>query len=160
MEEWKDILDYEGIYQVSNYGNVKRVETQMILKPRKHTGGYLTICLWKYGKEKYYFIHRLVAQSFIENTYRKKEVNHKDGIKTNNTLTNLEWVTPSENQKHAVMIGLKNKCKERLSKQVVDLWTGFFYDSLKEACFVNNFSYHAAKKQIECKLKTQRFEYV
>jgi hypothetical protein len=160
MEDWKEIKDFEGIYEVSSKGNVKRIKTQLILKPRRHTGGYYTVCLWKNGKDKYFFIHRLVASMFIENKDNKREVNHKDGIKTNNTVENLEWVTPRENQKHASKIGLRDKCKARMSKAVVDFQTGIFYDSLKQACITTNCKYSAAKKQIEQQLKTQRFQYI
>lgn len=160
MEDWKEIKDFEGIYEVSNLGNVKRVKTQQILKLRKHSAGYFSVCLWKEGKDYYRFVHRLVASAFIENTDNKKEVNHKDGVKTKNTVDNLEWVTPKENQRHAVTIGLRDKCRQRMSKPVVDLQTGFFYSSLKEACLANNRSYGAAKKQNEQKLKTQRFQYI
>lgn len=160
MKVWKEIKGFEGLYEVSSEGNVKRVNTQLILKPRKHTGGYLTVCLWKDGKPTYRFIHRLVAFAFIKNPNDKREVNHKDGVKTNNLLENLEWVSPRENQKHASAIGLRDKCKIRLSKAVVDFQTGIFYNSLKEACMTTNCSYGAAKKQIEQQLKTQRFQYI
>ena len=160
MEEWKEIKGFEGVYEISNLGNVKRVETQLVLKTRKHSAGYFSICLWKDGKDSYRFIHRLVAIAFIENLENKKEVNHKDGVKTNNSIENLEWSTPKENQQHAVSIGLRDRCKKRMSKTCVDLQTGFFFDSLKEACLATNRSYGAAKKQIEQKLRTQRFQYV
>lgn len=160
MEEWKEIKGFEGVYEISNLGNVKRVETQLVLKLRKHSAGYFSICLWKDGKDHYRFIHRLVAAAFIENPENKKEVNHKDGIKTNNAIENLEWVTPKENQQHSVRIGLRDKQIKLVSKPCVDLQTGFFFDSLKEACLATNCSYGAAKKQIEQKLRTQRFQYV
>ena len=112
-EEWKDIKEYEGKYQISNYGNIKRLayvdqrKTQtysykeMLIKPQINNSGYLRVALWKDGKNKKHFIHRLVAEHFIENPKKLPEVNHDDGNKQNNHVSNIEWISISENQKHA-----------------------------------------------------------
>lgn len=111
-EIWKDVKDFEGFYQVSNLGNIRSiprngtVKNYRILKPN-NVKGYYQVSLQKKGKKKYMKVHRLVAEAFIENTQNKREVNHIDGNKLNNKLTNLEWVTSSENQKHAFKIGLQ-----------------------------------------------------
>jgi hypothetical protein len=167
VEDWKEIKGFEDIYEISNFGNVKRVKTQMLLKPRKHTNNYLRVCLCKDGTRKDFFIHRLVATAFIDNALNKMDVNHIDGNKTNNNVINLEWATRSENQKHAFATGLNRISEEHKkanaifnSKQVVDLQTGFFFDSLKEACIVTNRSYTTAKKHIKHNSKIQRFQYV
>ena len=94
QEVWKDIKNYEGCYQVSNLGRVRN--KIKILSPQISNCGYLRIML----KNKHYSIHRLVAEAFIPNLENKPQVNHIDGNKTNNYVTNLEWVTASENQKH------------------------------------------------------------
>lgn len=120
MEEiWKDVPGYEGYYQVSNLGQVKAIER--IYKQRNGlTGrdnyrtypeqtifvetdrdGYLKVRFSKGGKQKKFFVHRLVALTFIPNPENKPEVNHKSGIKVDNCASNLEWVTTSENQQHA-----------------------------------------------------------
>lgn len=99
-EIWKDIEGYEGIYQVSNLGRVKRVTTGRILKSYKDRGGYLRVDLCKSGKRKNHKIHRLVAQAFIPNPDNKLQVNHIDENKTNNSVDNLEWVTAKENCNH------------------------------------------------------------
>ena len=119
MEEiWKDIEGYEGMYQVSNYGRVKgqerwthfkngkkpRFEPERILKFAKHHKGYVKAQLRKEDKLKAFFVHRLVAQAFIPNPEGKPQVNHKDGDKLNNTVSNLEWTTQSENLKHSYHI--------------------------------------------------------
>ena len=108
-EIWKDIKDYEGIYQVSNIGRVKRVDTDRILKGCKNRGGYLRVRLSKNNLASNKRIHRLVAQAFIPNTENKSQVNHIDEDKTNNRVDNLEWSTAKENSNH----GTRN---ERVSK--------------------------------------------
>lgn len=126
MEVWKDIKCYEGLYQVSNKGNIRRIKfvNRMVtkekityLKLNKNTGGYLSVVLYKNGTHKRYLVHRLVAQAFIENIENKIEVNHIDGNKLNNHVSNLEWVTRSENMKHSYSMGLeKPPMKGRFGK--------------------------------------------
>lgn len=103
-----------GLYQVSNLGRVKSLprntnnqyKNGLIMKPR-YSFGYLKLQLRKNGKSKMFFIHRLVAMAFLENYKAELQVNHKNGIKNDNNLKNLEMVTPSENQLHSYRI-LKN----------------------------------------------------
>lgn len=114
MEKWEKIKNYEKYYEISNLGRIKSLERKVrnnkgfvikpekILIPRVHTGNYLTICLTVNRKSNYFYIHRLVAEHFIENIKNKKEVNHKDGNKQNNKVTNLEWSTRKENIDHSV----------------------------------------------------------
>ena len=119
MEVWKDVVGYEGIYEVSNFGRVKSLERyepcrnghlcfrkEKILKGQISQYGYRRFQLRKNGKVFSTSSHRLVANSFICNTDNKPFVNHIDGDRLNNTVDNLEWVTHSENMKHAVEIGL------------------------------------------------------
>ena len=111
-EIWKDIKGYEGLYQVSNLGRVKslkyhRGSREQILKPKITKDGYYETALCHNKKYKYIRTHRLVAMAFCKNPYNKLEVNHKDGNKLNNYADNLEWVTSSENHKHAYKIGLQ-----------------------------------------------------
>ena len=105
MEQWKDIIGYEGLYQVSNYGRIKN--RKRLLSPYPTQFGYFGINLVKCGHKKGFKVHRLVALSFLEYNEGREFVNHKDGNKINNSVENLEWVTKSENTKHAYDNGLK-----------------------------------------------------
>jgi hypothetical protein len=120
QEVWKGAVGYEGFYQVSNLGNVKSCERVVkharggnkLLKPKdmrlnSDKYGYKIVCLCKNGEEKTNKVHRLVANTFIENVDNKLQVNHINGIKFDNNVYNLEWATPSENLKHAYSNGLK-----------------------------------------------------
>lgn len=109
-EVWKDIEGYEGLYQVSNLGNVRsynKGQQWNVLKPCVNTWGYEFVHLFKNKKVKNAVIHRLVAQTFICNPENKKCVNHIDGNKKNNHVKNLEWTTHGENNKHALEQGLR-----------------------------------------------------
>lgn len=90
MEIWKDVEGYEGLYSVSNYGRVKG-HFGKILKPKYQRQGYLQVHLYKDKKQKTVFIHRLVAIAFIPNPDNLPQINHKDEIKDNNHVDNLEW---------------------------------------------------------------------
>lgn len=110
MEEWKelkDIVECGDYYAVSTKGRVKNVKTGRILKERISSRGYLFVALCLNGKYKQYLVHRLVALAFLPNTEDKLTVNHLDGNKFNNSVTNLEWATHSEQQLHATQTGLK-----------------------------------------------------
>lgn len=108
-EEWKQIPDYEGLYQASNFGRIKN-KKGLIMKQNIGDNGYKRISLYKDKRYKLEYVHILVAKSFIPNPLNKSEVNHKDAIKTNNNVNNLEWVTRRENHFHAVAMGLKPIC--------------------------------------------------
>lgn len=109
MEEiFKPSAVFPDCYDVSNYGNVKSYHGKgKILKPSKSKNGYLMVILSEYGASKGMSVHRLVALSFIGECPIGCAVNHKDGNKQNNLLTNLEYVTYSENSLHAIASGLQ-----------------------------------------------------
>lgn len=118
MEIWKDIQGYEGLYQVSNLGQVKSLAkfkgtnykqfiAERIMKQKDNGFGYLTVGIRRSGKSTTTYIHRLVAQAFIPNPDNLPEVNHIDGNKLNNAADNLEWCDRAENERHAYKSGLK-----------------------------------------------------
>ena len=104
-ELWKWVVGYEGLYLVSNLGRVfstpKTTHCGHVMKQNTNWAGYKTVCLSKEGVKKFFSVHRLVSIAFIDNVKNKKEVNHINGIRSDNRLSNLEWVTRSENEKHA-----------------------------------------------------------
>lgn len=109
---WMDIEGYEGMYKISEHGEVlslkfHRKNLERCLKPIINEVGYVFYFLSKNGKSKRHYSHRLVAGSFLPKRPGTYEVNHLDGDKTNNHFSNLQWCTPSENTKHAYDTGLK-----------------------------------------------------
>lgn len=142
MENWKTVKGYAEHYQVSNLGRVKslpreyrwgygalRKQGEKILRPGTNSAGYASVNLVVNGISKNVVVHRLVAKAFLSNPDNKREVNHKNGNKTDNRLENLEWCTREENQQHAYATDLhKNtraicaeSCKRRFSKPVNQL---------------------------------------
>lgn len=97
-EIWADIEGYDGKYQVSSWGRVRGARG--IMKPYENHKGYLKIGLIKDGVREKHRVNRLVAKAFIPNLRNYPEVNHKDGNKKNNSVTNLEWVTGKQNREH------------------------------------------------------------
>ena len=118
-EIWKDIKNYEGQYQVSSFGkvkslNYKRSGKEKILSAGRSNTGYLTVVLCNNKNRKTFYIHKLVAEAFINNIKNKSEVNHIDGNKENNCVNNLEFCTTKENIQHAWKKGLCEKLRNNL----------------------------------------------
>ena len=159
-EIWKDIQNYEGSYQVSNYGRVKslsRVDSrgnkrnEKILKGRKNRQGYYDVALCKNGKRKYCRINRLVAEAFIPNPNNYPITNHKDENPSNNHVDNLEWCTYKYNNNYGTCIKRRSKSK---SKKVVCINTGEIFNSIKEATECCKLKGQGIIHQIKGKQKT------
>lgn len=145
-EEWRDITGYEGSYQVSSLGRVKSLawpghhKNDKILKPFGNGSGYCVVCLYDREarkKVKKFLVHRLVAEAFLANPDNKTEVNHKSGVKNDNSISNLEWATKSENMMHAsYVLGVG-----RRKQKVACVETGEEFESIREAGRKNGVSY-------------------
>lgn len=141
-EVWKDVVGYEGLYRISNKGTVCRLYKNgkvNFMTPRI-LNGYWRVKLCNGNTQKEYFLHRLIAQAFIPNPDNKPEINHINGIKTDNRIENLEWVTRSENAIHATKTGLLkyseyryNRARDINSKPVMCVETRKIYVSCTEA---------------------------
>jgi len=105
-EEWKDVPGYEGLYSISDLGNVKSTYSNKILKPSIDRYEYCRFSATKNKKQKTLRIHRLVGELFIPNPNNLPQLNHKDGVKAHNWKDNLEWSTDADNKLHAYSIGL------------------------------------------------------
>lgn len=119
MTIWFDIVGFEGLYQVSNEGNVKSIRNNITLKTHKDNRGYPAVRLSVNGKLTRKRLHRIVAEHFLPNPSKKPEINHKDGNKLNNHVSNLEWCTHLENVQHAHKTGLMTKLAPK-SIQMLD----------------------------------------
>lgn len=108
-EIWRDITGYEGRYQISSFGRIKSFwrGAERILKAEISRNGYLRVDLRSHGSHKHFCVHRLVANAFVDNPNLKPQINHRDGNKLNNQASNLEWVTATENIRHAIEEGLR-----------------------------------------------------
>lgn len=136
-EIWRDIKNFEGYYQASNWGRVKSLARlrhgglyftkERILKPALEGGGYYMVILYKDGKKYNKKIHRLVCTTFHENPLNLPDINHKDTNKLNNNEFNLEWCTEKQNTQHAIKMGVfdtvgENNGKHKLiEKEILEI---------------------------------------
>lgn len=124
QEIWKPIIGFENLYEVSNLGNVRSIERividkigrklvfhSVVLVPRKTNKEYLTVNLSKNGKFKNYSVHRLVAEAFIPNDENKPCIDHINGNRQDNSVSNLQWCTHKENSNNPITISKMKKTK-------------------------------------------------
>jgi hypothetical protein len=170
MERWEVIPDYERMYLVSNLGRIRAifinkqpgsrgrrfVLNDTILAQYASFNGYYKVHLntgLKTARSKTASVHRLVAMAFIDNPDNLKEVNHKNGIKSDNRVENLEWVTRHRNMNHSVEIGIRGGGKRKV---VLNLNTGIFYDSIVQASKYSHINKNTFYNMVtnKCKNKT------
>lgn len=157
MEIWKDVKGYEGEYLVSNMGRVKSIkkkfgkfEHETILKPATVWTGYQRINLVKDKKSKSIFVHRVVAEAFLDNPENKPIINHINGDRTDNRVENLEWCTQKENCNRSNNITTSNRYN---SIRVIDS-EGKIFDSYREAARYYNINPNTVKNDCIGKTKT------
>ncbi len=154
-QEWLPIPQFEG-YQINQEGKIRsssKIKGGSLMKTTVDRCGYEKLTLSKNGKRHTAYVHRLVALTFLDVEAGKSYVNHKNGIKTDNNLENLEWVTPKENSLHAFLNGLvKHPAKSH--QQVLDNETGLIYDTILALAKALNRTYTGTKKRVH---KDERF---
>jgi hypothetical protein len=129
-EVWSPVKGYEGLYAVSSMGRVKSLERfdrfgrlvkERILKPEKNKNGYLIVALWKDGKGKMFYVHRLVAQAFLKPVAGKDFINHRDEVKVSNHYLNLEFCSHKENCNWGTAIKRRvEKCSKTVYQYSLD----------------------------------------
>ena len=169
MNKWIELKENKN-YEINENGFIRRKGTKKILRGGKSTNGYYTVSLCENGKQKSYYIHRLIANNFLKNKNNYKEINHKDGNKYNNCIDNLEWCSRSDNIKHAYkneLIPKKYGIDNKLSKKIkqTNLITGnvILWNSMMDA--KRKMGYSTGSICMACKgeLKTaykSKWEYV
>ena len=152
IEELKDVVGYEGLYKISPSGDVYNAQNGKVRRAYVNRDGYPTIKLCKKCKGKNHSVHRLVAEAYIPKIAGKEYVNHKNGIKTDNRVENLEWCTPSENIKHSYSVlgrkmaaPLRTIYDSKMKKVIRD--DGVVYPSICQAAKENG-TYTASLSQI------------
>ena len=170
MEEWKNVIGYEGLYEVSNTGQVRSLDRYVkysngrihlhkgkVLSPVKDKYGYLTVVLSCNGKQKTIKIHRLVAQAFLPNPDNLPQVNHRDEVKLNNCVDNLEWCSAKYNLSYGTA-----RIRERDTKIKNGYYTGLSKEEYrKKWCQENkdkireiNRRYYLNRKMIQNNVKS------
>lgn len=137
---WKPLKNFESTHLISNLGNIKCISTDKLLNILKHSRGYNAINININKTKNHLLLHRLLAINFIDNPNNYTQVNHINGVKTDNRLENLEWISPSNNMKHAFKTGLnkqsdfqKEVLRKRVSKKVINIETNEIFSSVKLA---------------------------
>lgn len=158
----RDIVGYEGIYSIDDTGKVYSYRREIYIRPHQKNG-YLAVHLNLNYKTKNCYVHRLVAEAFISNPENKKDINHKDGNRFNNNLSNLEWATRSENMVHArdvlhtLLLGEDNHANKLTLSQVLEI-RSLGTQPIPHQQIANK--YNVSRRLIGQIIKKQRWKYV
>lgn len=176
MEElWKDIPNYENIYQASNLGRIRthinkttyterhgvRHWKQRILKPKITKDGNHRVSLWKNGKEKTMLVHRLVGMAWIPNPNNLATINHKDGNRYNNNINNLEWLSIGDNIRHGFETGLIGSAFKTIvtNKETKEIYE--FYSMVKAGNFMGyNHGYISNRRKRNMPMENDKYSWV
>ncbi len=166
-EVWVPLIGMEGSYMVSDMGRVKSIERKIKKKDGRHytaqervlqywvnKKGYHVVCVSLNGNNRAMLVHRLVAMTFHENPKKLPEVNHKDGVKSNNNYLNLEWCTSLDNNKHARLMGLIKYISGN-NKKVKNIKTGQVFQSIKDASKTIGMHYQSLSNRLHGKTKNE-----
>lgn len=154
------IKGFEGIYEISDCGII-RSKRRKVMKVAPDRYGYYNLGLWDGSAQRTYTIHRLVALTFIPNPENKPHVNHKNGIKTDNRVENLEWCTVKENIHHAHKMGFYENARIDKGRIIIDTQTGVYYDSIKELAALLGYARKTVSEWLQGKYgnKDKRYQY-
>lgn len=144
MQEWKSITSYPN-YEVGSGGFVRNKKTGRVLRPLVLTKGYIGVRLYHEGNGKTFKVHRLVALAYLDNPERLPQVNHLDGNKSNNSVSNLAWCTNLDNMRHAIETGLQTGSSQFKQK---------YSASEFRACVAQGLSISQIARQFGCKRDT------
>jgi len=150
---WKSVKSYEGLYEINDLGEIRSLHKRnlhRIMPQRIDRAGYYTVRLSKRGKDSTLYVHRILAFAFTLNSHNKPFVNHINGNKLDNSVQNLEWVTHSENMKHAYALGL---CKKKEQTPVIDICSNRVFPSIKKAADYYAIPYSTCKGYLNGKRK-------
>jgi hypothetical protein len=154
IEIWKDVVGYEGLYEVSNFGRVRsldhidnldRLIKGKLLSLTLNQKGYVQVSLSKRGKVKKYEVHRLVALTFLDNPEKLSDVNHKDGSRTNNYVENLEWCSRSYNINYAIDMFHKHSRNVTVMVCDTDKTNTLIFGSMRKAEIYLGLPFHTLK---------------